>query len=119
LLATLLVVPVAIHVAPGWGLAARIALGVTLCIPAGFMMGMPFVAGLRSITRSGSGYVAWAWAINGAASGVSGVLSAMIGLTWGLSAAMAAGLLAYTVAVLGGRWVVTAPGQDRNSIATG
>ncbi len=119
LLATLLASPVAIHTALGWTLPIRIALAGVLCAPVGFMMGMPFVAGLRALSRSGSGFVAWAWAINGAASGVSGVLAAMIGLTWGLRAAMAAGLLAYVVAVLAGRWVLAAPESGRHPIPTG
>jgi hypothetical protein len=109
LLTTLLGAPVAIHAALGWTLPFRIALAVALCGPVGFMMGMPFVAGLRSISRSGPGPVAWVWAVNGAASGVSGVLAAMIGLTWGLRAAMGAGLVAYATAALAGRWVLAGP----------
>ena len=113
LLATLLVLPNAIHAALGWSFSARVVLGMLLCVPVGFLMGIPFVAGLRSLSRRAPGFVAWAWAINGAASGVSGVVAAMIGLTWGLRAAMTAGLLAYILAALAGRRVLAPADQDR------
>jgi hypothetical protein len=117
LLGTLAVVPVAIHAALGWALPLRVALAVFLCAPVGFMMGMPFVAGLRALSRSGPDVVAWIWAINGAASGVSGVLAAMIGLTWGLREALAAGLLAYIIAMLAGRRLLT-PEEGRHPTLT-
>jgi len=103
LVATLVILPAVVHRVLGWPLPARVAVGMALCIPAGFLMGMPFVAGLRSLSRVAPGLIAWAWAVNGAASGISGVLAAMIGLTWGLRAAMVAGVLAYAVAAWAGR----------------
>jgi hypothetical protein len=112
LLVTLLASPVAIHAALGWPFASRVAIGILLCFPAGFLMGMPFVAGLRSLSRAAPDLVAWAWAINGAASGVSGVVAAMIGLTWGLRAAIAAGMLMYVAAALAGRGILAAA-EDR------
>ena len=112
LLATLLILPTVVHGALGWPLSARVAIGMALCVPAGFLMGMPFVAGLRSLSRGAPGLIAWAWAVNGAASGVSGVLAAMIGLTWGLRAAMVAGVLAYVVAAWAGRPFLAQPDRD-------
>lgn len=112
LLITLLVLPAVIHAALGWPFPARVVLSMLVCVPVGFLMGIPFAAGLRSLSRKAPGFVAWAWAINGAASGVSGVIAAMIGLTWGLRAAMSAGLLAYSLAAWAGRRVLAPQDQD-------
>jgi hypothetical protein len=112
LLSTLLVAPFAIHVALGWGFPARLAMSTLLSFPAGFLMGVPFVAGLGRVGREAPGFIAWAWAINGSTSSVSGVVAAMIGLTWGLRATMAVGLLAYVIAALAGTQVF-APSEGK------
>ena len=83
--------------------SARLALsGVLLTIP-GILMGAPFAAGLRQMEKISPGSTTWAWAINGAMSGVAGVLAAMASLDLGLSATMALGALAYFGAWLASR----------------
>jgi hypothetical protein len=77
----------------------KVALSAMLLVPLGFLMGMPFPAGLREIagqdgafskesTARESDTIEWAWAMN-AASGVLGsVLAIVLALHFGLNATM-------------------------------
>jgi hypothetical protein len=75
--------------------------------PAGFLMGIPFPAGLRwaletpahrpsSIVSRPS--IPWLWAVNGAASVVAAVLAALLALTFGFSWVLRIGALCYALA---------------------
>ncbi len=79
-------------------LNARIALSIVLLFPLGLLMGVPFASGLAHLEIKSSQLIPWAWAINGALSGVSGVLAAMISLSMGFQATLFAGGLMYLVA---------------------
>ena len=79
-------------------LYGRIAVSIVILFPLGFLMGVPFVTGLAHIEINSSYLIPWAWAINGALSGVSGVLAAMISLSLGFQATLIAGGLIYLVA---------------------
>jgi hypothetical protein len=67
-------------------------------------MGVPFAAGLRRLEGRSPGSIPWAWAINGAISGVSGVLAALISLDAGFTITLIVGALAYL-----GAWGMTLP----------
>ncbi len=73
----------------------REMVSLLVLLPAGFLMGMPFAGGLMRLSAGGGGHVAWAWAINGAASGVAGVLAALVGLEAGTTATILLGAAAY------------------------
>lgn len=88
------------------GLPLSIRMGLTALIlsPLGFLMGIPFPAGLRLMRRnqatdSGNeaqdGQIAWVWAVNGASSVVASILSALLALTFGFSWVLALGALCY------------------------
>ena len=79
-------------------LYARIALSIVILLPLGTLMGVPFVSGLATLEINSPQLIPWAWAINGALSGVSGVLAAMISLSLGFQATLFAGGLIYLVA---------------------
>jgi hypothetical protein len=66
-------------------------------------MGIPFAAGLRRLEENSPGLIPLAWAVNGAVSGIAGVLAVMVALDWGYSAAHLIAVLAYL-----GAWA-TAP----------
>jgi hypothetical protein len=83
-----------------WSLPARLAILGLLLSPPSLLMGVPFATGLRLV---GSDQVPWAWAINGAASGVAGVLAALAALDLGFSVTLALGALAYLGALLAAR----------------
>ena len=88
----------------------RLAETIVVLAPLGLLMGMPFPLGIRWLEQAGppgAGLVAWAWGVNGAASVVSSVLAALLALSFGFSAVLAAGALCY-----GGAWltvVVSSP----------
>ena len=79
-------------------LYGRIALTIVILIPLGLLMGVPFVSGLAHLENHSSHLIPWAWAINGALSGVSGVMAAMISLSLGFQATLFTGGLIYLVA---------------------
>lgn len=97
---TLLALPGLVAAALPWGLGFRLALAVGVLLPAGVLMGIPFAAGLNRLERTSPGLIPWAWGVNGAASGLSGVIAAAVALDWGFSAVLVLGAAAYGVAFL-------------------
>jgi hypothetical protein len=85
----------AIRLALPWAWTGRALLTVLLLAPPGFLMGIPFASGLRRIGARSTTMIPWAWAINGATSGVAGVVAALVALDWGLTATLVLGALAY------------------------
>jgi hypothetical protein len=84
-------------------LLARMALAVTLVVPLGFAMGMPFPRGLR---RAGQGFLpapAFYWGLNGVFSVIGSMATILIAVTVGFRAAMLAGSLCYVVAAVAAR----------------
>lgn len=78
----------------------RIFLTVLALAPLGFLMGLPFVGGLRVVEEREPGLTPWAWAINGSFSVISSVLAVMIALSWGFAAVLWLGAAAYSLALL-------------------
>ncbi|MBI5841992.1 MAG: hypothetical protein HZB19_18045 [Chloroflexi bacterium] len=94
------------------GLPLTIRLGLTTLVlsPLGLLMGIPFPAGIRSIKReqdagpgneAQGGSVSWVWAVNGAASVVASILSALLALTFGFSWVLRLGAFCYA-----GAWIM-------------
>lgn len=71
---------------------------VLILLPLGILMGVPFAAGLQRLENNHPGWIPWAWAVNGAFSGISGVAAAMLALDAGFRATLAAGWVAYALA---------------------
>lgn len=84
-------------------LPIRVALVAAAIAVPGFAMGMPFAAGLRALEARASGWIPWAWAVNGAASGAAGVLAALIALDLGTGTVLGLGGLFYLGALLTAR----------------
>jgi len=93
------------------GLPQIIRLGLTALTlaPTGFLMGIPFPAGIRLLKQEQSvgleneaqdSEVAWVWAVNGASSVVTSILSALLALTFGFSRVLTLGALCYAGAVV-------------------
>jgi hypothetical protein len=61
-------------------------------------MGIPFAAALRQVEARDPALVPWAWGVNGAASGLAGVLAALLALGLGLTAAVLLGGASYLLA---------------------
>jgi hypothetical protein len=96
---TALVLPALIRIALPLPFPIRLGIAAAIIAPAGFLMGIPFAAGLRRLEQDRPGLIPWAWAVNGAVSGVGGVLTALIALDWGQTAALGLGAIAYAVAL--------------------
>lgn len=88
-------IPALISATLHWTLPWRLALALVTLFPPSVLMGIPFARGLALIDKAG---IPWAWAINGAFSGVSGVLTAILLLDFGFRASLALGALAYLCA---------------------
>ncbi|HEC22271.1 MAG TPA: hypothetical protein ENI95_05070 [Chloroflexi bacterium] len=99
-LATPLLLRGVFALALGWPLAARVAFSVLGLAPLGLLMGVPFARGTALIERLAPGLIPWAWAINGSASVISGVLAVMVALSRGFPAVLWLGAGAYALAWL-------------------
>jgi hypothetical protein len=88
----------------GWPLLLRAGLAAFSLAPLSFLMGLPFPLGLAWLERSGPALVPWAWAVNGCASVVAGVLAAMAALSYGFSVVLLAGAACYA-----GAWLALRP----------
>lgn len=82
----------------GWPLAARVALLSLGIAPLAALMGLPFPFGLAWLEEHAPRLVPWAWAVNGCASVAASVLAAILALSYGLTAVMLLGGLAYLAA---------------------
>jgi hypothetical protein len=83
-----------------WDKIPRFILSIFLIAPAGFLMGIPFVSGLRKLETEATTLIPWAWAINGAVSGISGVIAAIVGIEFGLNSTLLLGACIYSLALL-------------------
>lgn len=107
------VLPSVFALSLGLPLELRLVETVVVLAPLGILMGMPFPLGIRWLERATPDLVPWAWGVNGAASVVSSVLAALLALSFGFSAVLAAGALCY-----GAAWLTVmvsappAPGPD-------
>lgn len=104
----------------GLPLPIRLSLTFFVLSPLGFMMGVPFPAGIHLIEReqtqdpendSQNGSIPWIWAVNGAASVVASILSALLALTLGFNWVLRLGAVCYA-----GAWitVLARPYADRH-----
>ena len=104
LIALLVCYPLVLPHLFGWllgaGLLARVAASVIVLAPLGFLMGVPFPAGIRLTGRIAPALVPWAWAVNGCASVLSSILAVMIAISYGFSRVLIAGGLAYALALV-------------------
>ena len=94
----------------GLKFAYRLAISAILLAPLGFVMGMPFPIGLRTLAATPptneedelgrDSAVEWAWAMNAAASVLGSVLAMVIAIEFGLTVTLACGAGAYLIALL-------------------
>ena len=92
----------------GLSLFFRLLLTAFILAPIGFLMGIPFPAGIQWLqtlyankgTAAGLPQIPWVWATNGATSVVASVLAALLALTFGFSWVLRLGALFYTVALI-------------------
>ncbi|MCL4401502.1 MAG: hypothetical protein M1436_02390 [Acidobacteria bacterium] len=83
----------------GLPLPVKIAVTVLLIAPAGFVMGMPFPAGLRRLEQRHHPSVRWAWSLNAAASVLGSVGALVCAIYLGLVQTLIVGGSLYLVAL--------------------
>lgn len=108
----------------GLPLVARLGVTVLALSPLGFLMGIPFPAGIRLLTTGQAQSIQsegeitprtdipWIWAVNGAASVISPILAALLALTFGFSTVLWIGAFCYAAALITA-WVSLRPGALR------
>lgn len=95
-----LVTPLAIRAFQGSATPVRIAVALSLLMPAGFFMGMAFPIAMRIASTGRASLTPWFWAINGATSVTASVLAVLISTSWGISAAWWTGVACYVIAAV-------------------
>ncbi|MEE8357308.1 MAG: hypothetical protein V3R33_08385, partial [Anaerolineales bacterium] len=78
----------------------RIPLLSVSCLPAAFLMGIPFPLGLRAVAGNRESGVPWAWAITGYTSVVGSSLAGVLAVTQGFVALLLLGIVSYLLAGL-------------------
>jgi spermidine synthase len=81
----------------------KLLISAFILIPLGFLMGMPFPAGLRALAanpgRNGAS-IEWAWAMNAASSVLGSVLAIVIAISFGLNVTLICGAISYLLALV-------------------
>ncbi len=95
----------------GWPLLARMFVALVLMLPFA-AMGVPFPVALHHLGQNHQPLLPWAWAVNGCASVVAGLLATLLALGAGLPAVMLAASACYLLAAVVVRtWKVELPGD--------
>jgi spermidine synthase len=103
------IIPPLLNSLVGLPFTAKLLVSAALLIPLGFIMGMPFPTGLRSLAIPASmrdpsaeftGPVEWAWALNAGASVLGSVTAILIAIQFGLNVTLCAAVIAYGAALL-------------------
>lgn len=93
----------------GWPLLARMFVALVLMLPLA-AMGVPFPVVLHYLGQSHEQFLPWAWAVNGCASVVAGLVATLLALAAGLPAVMLAASGCYLLAAAVVRtWKVEPP----------
>ncbi len=85
-------------VAAGWPLGAKALLTALMLAPVGFLLGIPFPAGLLRLEARSRTAVRWAWSLNAAASVLGSTLALCAGIFLGLRETLLLGALLYALA---------------------
>ncbi len=78
----------------------RIGMGLVICAPLAFFMGIPFPTALTALNKHNSPLVPWSWGINGFASVTAAVLGTCLAVTLGFTLLVMTALGCYFLAAL-------------------
>ena len=102
-----LLLPTILNLSLGMSIAARMGITMLLIAPLGFLMGIPFSAGLawmQAELGKGNGSTGWMvsylWAVNGASSVISSILASLIALSYGFKLTLGVGTAFYILAYI-------------------
>ncbi|MGD9971918.1 MAG: hypothetical protein AB7S77_02535 [Desulfatirhabdiaceae bacterium] len=95
----------------GFSASGKFVIAFLILFPVGFLMGIPFPAGIAMLREISQGDIPWAWGINGCFSVISTALATIIAVEAGFTAVMVCAALAYT-------WTLAADRRFRVSTVT-
>jgi predicted membrane-bound spermidine synthase len=78
-----LLTPYVLTAALGLALPWRVLVSLLLIAPLGFLLGMPFPAGLRIVAEEAPELVPWAWGVNGFFTVIGSVTAVILGMAFG------------------------------------
>jgi hypothetical protein len=84
----------------GWDFAPRLTVSVLLIAPLGFLMGLPFPAGMRFTGQHDPSLLPWVWGVNGCFSVLASILSVAIAMTFGFAAVLQCAAVSYLIALM-------------------
>jgi len=84
----------------GCSLFNRIGIAVLLLLPLGFLMGMPFPLGIRTVAKRSHAIVPWVWGVNGGTSVLASVLATAVSINSGFRVAQFIGVAGYSLALI-------------------
>src|SRR3990170_4685205 len=93
-----LVIPAISDVISLHALSVKIAISFIVLIPLGFLMGIPFPLGIKSLGTGNPSIIPWAWAVNGCFSVLAPILTIMLAIVIGFKAVLWMGGIAYVLA---------------------
>ena len=93
-----LVIPAISDVISLHALSVKIAISFIVLIPLGFLMGIPFPLGIKSLGAGNPSLIPWAWAVNGCFSVLAPILTIMLAIVIGFKAVLWMGGIAYFLA---------------------
>ena len=96
----LIVLPQVLPLAQSFSRMTRGLLAVALLLPIGFVMGIPFPAGVRSAKAEDGEALPWLWSANAGGSVFGSVLAVVLAMTIGIPGTASIGALCYLVAAL-------------------
>jgi hypothetical protein len=83
-----------------WPLWIRYGISFLVIFPLGFVMGMFFPLGVRTLSLALKDSIPWAWAVNASVSVVGSVLAVLMALSYGFTAVLCFAAVAYGLAAL-------------------
>lgn len=89
-----------LSLAIAWPLWMRYGVAFFVILPLGFIMGMFFPTGVRTLSLCFKGAIPWAWCVNGSTSVIGSVLAVVIALSCGFKTVLLLAAVAYSLALV-------------------
>jgi len=84
----------------GLNISLRFLISLLVLAPLGFLMGIPFPAGIQRLNQHPQSAIAWVWAVNGSSSVIASVVAAILALSFGFQWVLFAGTFCYLIAMI-------------------
>jgi MFS family permease len=82
---------------PMWG---RIVLTISLILPLGILLGIPFPSGIQIVNKQEPSFISWAWGINGFFTVIGSVVSLILSMMIGFQAVLWLAIVIYLLSMI-------------------